>query len=115
MRYVFIGFINTGFGYSLFALLIYMHLHYSLALLLATIVGVLFNFKTIGIVVFKSCNNALITKFIGVYAFTYFLNICGLKIFILYHINMYVAGLILLVLITPVSFLLNRNFVFKNM
>ena len=114
IRYLFVGVINTVFGYSLFALLIYLHLHYALASLLATILGVLFNFKTIGRIVFKSCNNALIKKFFGVYAFTYLLNIGGLRVFSLYHVNMYVAGLMLLVLITPVSFILNRNFVFKN-
>jgi putative flippase GtrA len=114
IRYVFVGFINTVFGYSLFAFLIYLHLHYVLASLLATILGVLFNFKTIGRIVFKSCNNTLIKKFFGVYAFTYMLNIGGLRVFSLYHVNMYVAGLMLLVLITPVSFLLNRCFVFKN-
>ena len=114
IRYLFVGFINTVFGYSLFALLIYLHLHYSLASLLATIVGVLFNFKTIGRIVFKSSNDTLIKKFIGVYAFTYLLNIGGLKVLSLYHINMYYAGLMLLVLITPVSFMLNKNFVFKK-
>ena len=114
IRYLFVGFINTVFGYSLFALLIYLHLHYVLASLFATILGVLFNFKTIGRIVFKSCNNTFIKKFFAVYAFTYLLNIGGLSVFSLYHVNMYVAGLMLMVLITPVSFLLNRSFVFKN-
>ena len=114
IRYLFVGLINTVFGYSLFAVLIYLQLHYVLASLLATIAGVLFNFKTIGRVVFKSSDNTLIKRFFGVYAFAYFLNIGGLRLFSLYHVNMYVAGLMLLVLITPVSFLLNRNFVFKN-
>ena len=114
IRYLFVGFINTVFGYSLFALLIYLHLHYSLASLLATIVGVLFNFKTIGRIVFKSSNDTLIKKFIGVYAVTYLLNSGGLKVLSVYHIKMYYGGLMLLVLITPVSFMLNKNFVFKK-
>ena len=98
----------------MFALLIFLDFHYSLASLLATIAGVLFNFKTIGKIVFKSHDNLLIKKFFGVYILTYFLNIGGLKVFSLYHINMYLAGLMLLVLITPVSFILNKSFVFKD-
>ena len=114
IRYLFVGVINTAFGYLLFALLIYLHLHYSLASLLATIASVLFNFKTIGKIVFNSSNTSLIKKFLNVYSFTYLLNIGGLSVFSIYHINMYVAGFILLALITPISFILNRNYVFKN-
>ena len=115
IKYLFVGILNTVFGYSIFALLIFLDLHYTLASLLATIAGVLFNFKTIGRIVFKSSDNVLIKKFFGVYAFTYLLNISGLKLFSFYHIDMYLAGLMLLVLITPVSFVLNRIFVFKSM
>ena len=46
MRFILIGIPNTAFGYSLYALLIFLGLRYDLAILIATILGVLFNFKT---------------------------------------------------------------------
>ncbi len=88
IRYLLVGFVNTVFGYSLFALLIYLHIHYSLASLLATIAGVLFNFKTIGKMVFKNSDNTLIKKFFGVYTYTYLLNIGCLKLFSLITANL---------------------------
>ena len=51
-KYLFVGILNTVFGYSLFALLIFINLHYTLASLLATIAGVLFNFKTMALRIF---------------------------------------------------------------
>ena len=49
---------NTLFGYSIFSILVFFKIHYSLALLIATILGVIFNFKTVGIIVFKDGKNS---------------------------------------------------------
>jgi putative flippase GtrA len=105
---------NTVFGYSLFAFFIYLNVHYSMAVLLSTVLGVLFNFKSIGRLVFKNKNNALIYKFIGVYILTYLLNVAALRLFNTYHVNMYLAGALLLVPITLISFTLHNNVVFKE-
>ena len=71
IKFLFVGIINTIFGYSVFAMLIILRLDYRYALLMATIFGVMFNFKTIGILVFKTKNNELIFRFIGVYCVIY--------------------------------------------
>lgn len=107
-----VGGVNTLFGYSLYALLLYLHLHYALASLLSTIVGVLFNFKTTGVIVFKNHNNCLLLRFIGVYSVTYLLNIGGLKIFSIYNANMYLAGAVLVLPIALLAFILQKKFVF---
>lgn len=52
--FLLVGVMNAAFGYGCFAAFLYLGLHYSLALLLATILGVLFNFKSIGALVFGS-------------------------------------------------------------
>ena len=114
IKYLLVGVVNTVFGYSVFALLIYFNLHYLIASIFATIAGVLFNFKTIGRIVFKSNNNSLIIKFIAVYLITFTINLGGLKIFNSYHINMYLSGFLLIILCTPISFVLNNKFVFKK-
>ena len=75
VRFFLVSGLNTAFGYGLFALLIFAGLHYTLAGLITTVCGVLFNFKTIGLLVFNSKRNAIIFRFFGVYAINYFISI----------------------------------------
>jgi putative flippase GtrA len=114
VKYIAVGIVNAIFGYSLFALLIYMNVHYALAMLLATIIGVMFNFKTIGIIVFKSNDNSLIFKFVLVYAITYLVNVAGLRMFDEHNFNMYLGGLLLLFPIAVISFMLHNRVVFRE-
>lgn len=112
MLFFVVGGINTLFGYCLYALLLYFHLHYALASLLGTVGGVLFNFKTTGTIVFKNHDNRLLYKFIAVYCATYLINVGCLRIFALHGANMYVAGLILVIPIALLSYTLLKRFVF---
>lgn len=115
IRFLIVGIINTIFGYTLFAILIYIGLHYSLAVLIGTIVGILFNFKTTGKFVFDSHDNKLIFHFVGVYVIIYFLNVFGLWFLQkLGFDNMYFAGAIMIAPAAAVSFFLNRTFVFNK-
>jgi len=63
-RYLVVGIGNTVFGYSIFMLFLYIGLHYSVAVLLSTIIGILFNFYMYGRVVFKSNSWELLGKFV---------------------------------------------------
>jgi len=114
ITFVVVGIMNTLFGYSLFALFIYLKVHYSLAVLLATVLGILFNFKTIGRLVFRNSNNLLIFRFVGVYGVTYLLNVTALRVFDSFKVNMYAAGMLLLVPIAVISFLLQSKYVFTK-
>lgn len=113
-RYIAVGVVNTLFGYGLFSLFIYADLHYSIALFSATVLGVLFNFKSIGLLVFRSYNNKLIFRFIAVYVFLYCINLLFLKFFALLNINMYFGGALLLPVTAVIGFLINKRFVFNN-
>ncbi len=114
VKYILVGVVNTIFGYSLFALFIYLGMHYSLAVLFSTLMGIIFNFKTTGSLVFNSNNNALIYKFFVVYAITYGLNVMGLNLLIKFDFNTYLAGMLMLVPTTIISFLLNSEVVFRE-
>lgn len=114
IKFLFVGSINAAFGYSVFALLLFLKFHYSLAVLLSTILGILFNFKTTGYIVFKNSDNKLIFRFFGVYAITYILNIICLKMFNMFNFNLYLAGFILLLPTAIVSFFLMKKFVFNK-
>jgi len=115
IRFLLIGVINTIVGYSLFAFFLYIGFHYTIATLFSTILGVLFNFKSIGIFVFESHDNKLIFRFILMYIFIYILNILGLYILkVLNYTNMYWNGLVLIVPLAIISFMLNKFFVFSG-
>ncbi|MFH0710521.1 MAG: GtrA family protein [Pseudomonadota bacterium] len=113
-KFLLVGGLNTLFGYSLFAVLIYTGLHYTVAVFIGTIIGVLFNFKTTGKLVFRSYDNTLIWKFFGVYGIIYLLNIIGLYLLEKISIDIYVAGALLIIPMALVSFVLNKRFVFKG-
>ncbi|HCS64153.1 MAG TPA: polysaccharide biosynthesis protein GtrA [Cellvibrio sp.] len=114
VRFLAVGVVNTLFGYSIYALLIYLGLAYTYALLFATILGVLFNFQTIGRLVFQSRDKRLIGKFFAVYAITFCLNLLLIKLMIKLGLSAYLAGALALIPTTVLSFLLNKFFVFKG-
>ncbi|HEY5590798.1 MAG TPA: GtrA family protein [Paludibacter sp.] len=113
LRFFFVSGLNTFFGYGLFAILVFIGLVYPIALLVATIAGILFNFKTIGIIVFKNHDNLLIFRFFGVYGITYLFNLGGLALLKYFEINIYMAGALLLIPVGLLAFLLNKLFVFN--
>ena len=115
IKFILVGILNTIFGYSVFAFFIFVGLHYSLAVLLSTILGVLFNFKSTGILVFNSRDNKLIFRFVFVYIIIYILNVSGLWFLKnLGFSNMYINGGLLLIPLAILSFLLNKFFVFER-
>ncbi|TCS35119.1 GtrA-like protein [Paucimonas lemoignei] len=113
LRFLFVGMINSLFGYGCFALFLYLGLHYTLALLLATALGVLFNFKTTGTLVFGSRDNRLVFRFSCSYIFIYFINVIGIKALSLIGIEAYIAGAILLLPMAVLAFIVNKWFVFN--
>lgn len=112
IRFFLVSGINTAFGYGLFALLIFAGLPYPVALLIGTIAGILFNFKTTGVLVFKNSNNVLIFRFFGVYGITYLCNLGGLALFKYIGVNLYWGGAILLIPVGLLAYVLNKTFVF---
>ena len=91
----------------------FIGLHYIISTLLATVSGVLFNFKTTGCIVFKNGDNRLIIKFVLVYSFTYFLTVFALSLFVKFQLhNMYINYAILLPLNAIISYVLMKKIVF---
>jgi len=111
--FLIVGLVNTGFGYGLFALLIYLKVHYSIATLISTFIGILFNFKTTGIIVFKNNNNMLIFRFFLVYGITYLLGLLFLYITNYFKISNYIAGAIWLLPGAVISYFLIKSIVFR--
>lgn len=115
VTFLFVGVLNTLVGYLLYVFFVWVGCNYIFAPLFSTILGVLFNFKTIGVVVFKSHNNRLLGKFFGVYGMVYVCNVLGLKCLDKVGVtNMYIAGAILVLPLALLGFCLNKKWVFKS-
>ena len=114
LRFLLVGGLNAAFGYGCFAILHYAGLHYSMALLVATVLGVLFNFKTTGILVFKSSNNRLIVRFVLAYAVVYIVNVIGVEFLSRWGLSPYWGGAILILPMAALAFILQKRFVFAH-
>jgi len=114
IKFLVVGGINTIFGYSCFAILIYLGLHYTLAVLFGTILGILFNFMTTGALVFRSTNYRRLLHFTAVYGFLYFINIGWLRLMELANVDLYIGGALAILPVALLGFLLNKKFVFKG-
>jgi putative flippase GtrA len=113
MRFILIGILNTAFGYSLYALLIFLGLRFDLAILISTILGVLFNFKTTGILVFNNRRNNLIFRYFGIYAIIYLLNVVLIWLMLKSAMSPYLAQAFAIPVLVILSYAMQRDFVFK--
>ncbi|HSW70209.1 MAG TPA: GtrA family protein [Gammaproteobacteria bacterium] len=112
VKFLFVGALNTLFGYLLFAGLIWAGLKYPYALLAATCLGILFNFKSLGVLVFNNGKNQLLLRFIVLYGVLYFINISLLYGLNLIFHNIYLNGIIAMLLVALISFFCNKHFIF---
>jgi putative flippase GtrA len=113
-RFIIVGGLNTIVGFSLYAAFIYLNLDYALAVFLATLLGILFNFKTTGKLVFNNAKNSLFYKFVGVYAIGYFFNVGLIKLLQLLTQDLYWSGFFSLIPVALLTFVLNKFLVFKD-
>lgn len=114
VRFFFVAGINTAFGYGVFVLFLLIGLHYVLAGFLATVIGIFFNFKTYGILVFKNKSNKLILRFLFVYFVTYCVAISFIWAFSLVNVNHYIASAIIAIPNALLGYYLNKKLVFEN-
>jgi putative flippase GtrA len=92
-----VGALNTLFGYSLYALLLWIGLPLEYALLLCSVIGVLFNFVTYGKLAFgRKPTRQSLPRFIAAYVVFYFLNLYLARALIGLGFTAYVALLFLL-------------------
>lgn len=112
LLFLLVGVLNTAFGYGCFALLVWLGVHYSAAALISTVLDVLFNFRTIGRLVFRSRENRLLWRFVGVYGVVYVGNLLGLRLGLLVGLDPYLSGAILLLPLALSSYYLQSRFVF---
>lgn len=115
VRFIFIGFINTIFGYSVFYFLFKLSSNLFFSTLIAYLLGILFNYRTIGLYVFNHKDNNLIIKFFYFCALTFLLNFsCILLLYKFFKLEYYFGAAIMVLPIALLSFFLNRVYVFNH-
>jgi len=114
LRFAAVGVLNTAFGYLIYAVMLWVGLNYAAAAAVGTVLGVLFNFKSTGRLVFGSNDNRLLFRFIGVYVLVYLANVLGLTLLTRLDLSAYMAGLLTLLPAAGLGFLLNKRYVFRT-
>ena len=111
--FLFVGLLNTLFGYSIFAFFLWIGVHFTISALISTIAGILFNFTTFGRIVFKNNSYSNLPKFVFIYALNYFLGVGVLYYCDQLDYNLYFVQAILLMPTAVLRYLLMKYFVYK--
>lgn len=111
-RFLLAGFLNTLFGYSVFYALLSATQNATLSLAVSTLLGVAFNFRSIGALVFGSSDPRRMKRFACVYAFLFVANALALAGLQRLSIPPALAQAALLLPVAALSFDLNRRYVF---
>jgi len=113
VRFLFVGGLNTLVGFLVFSLAIYLsNGNIGLSLAANIGVGVFFNYLSYGLGVFRSFGKRQFAKFVLAYAFLYLLNYAALQLMQDYHMNIYLAKLVNVFYLAPLSYLIFNKLVF---
>lgn len=117
IRFLIVGCINTAVGYSLFVVFIFIGLHYLLAYILATIVGVFVSYILNKSFTFRKHKKsyAEAIRFVSVYAMSFLIGNVALYIMVdvLYFVP-YLAGALNLIFTTIISWFGHKYFSFRS-
>ena len=114
LRFVAVGLVNTAFGYGVFAALVIVGIAPMPALVLAYVVGILFNFVTTRRFVFGRSESSGFLRFVGAYAVIYVFNVLLYEAFAAMGATPLVSQAICLPIIAIFSFFLFKLHVFKD-
>jgi putative flippase GtrA len=110
--FLLVGGINTLFGYGVYALFIYLGVNYFFSSLISLFFGIMFNFLTIGKLVFRKLSFKIIKKFISCYMLLYIFYVAFIKIFSLWQSNLYICGMLAVMFMSIISFMANKYLIF---
>ncbi|MEW5756395.1 MAG: GtrA family protein [Pseudomonadota bacterium] len=113
IRFLLTGVVNTLFSYCVFSLLLFLGFGAFAALLIASVCGILFNFQTIGRLVFRRLDARMLLRFFAVYIVVFVVNWAALKALMDLGASGYLAQAVLVPLVAVMSFLGHKFFVFN--
>lgn len=117
IKFVIVGGINTGITYGIYVALIYIGLHYSIALTLEYIIGIVSGYFMNLYWTFashKKCHRSFM-KYSSSYILIYFINLILLALLVNNGLmGAVLAQLVILVITTIISFIIQNKWVFKS-
>jgi putative flippase GtrA len=114
IRFVFFGVINTVFGYSIFVVAYVMSASHNLSILIATVIGIVFNYFTTSRYVFDNIGWRKFPMFVLSYVLSFSVNVALLNALISCGINPIVAQALSLPPTIIVSYLFNATISFRR-
>jgi putative flippase GtrA len=105
--------LSAGLSYGFYALLMFAGLNYAIENFGGLVVGIVFNFKTQGALVFGNSDNRLLWRFAICWLVIYAVNVSLIGEFIALGIDEFVAGLLPIPWTTALSYSLQRFLVFR--
>jgi len=112
-RFLLVGCLNTAFSYSIYALLLWVGLHFAVANGLAFLISLLFSFMTQSRLVFRQTDLRRLPRFIVVWLGIYAFNVGVIDAFMRAGLSAYAGGALALVPVTVLSFIVQRWIVFR--
>jgi putative flippase GtrA len=112
LRFLIVGVGNTLVGYALFAALLTLGASPLVAVAGSTALGALFNFASIGIIVFRNADPLLLPRFLGVYVGQCAVNALALSALARLGLTPLLAQFVLLPFLATGTFLAMRHWVF---
>jgi putative flippase GtrA len=114
IRFIFIGGINTLFGFSVYVFFIWYGFGYPVASAISIILGVIFNYFSTGIVVFNHKKFDRIYPYLLVYLFIYIVNISLIALLLVAGLNEIEAGFVTLFPVAVITYYLLNKYVFNK-
>lgn len=116
MKFLGTGVLNTVFGYAIYAALLFIGVPYLVALFVATVVGVIFNYFSFGRMVFHGYSGWFVFgKFVVAYALIYGTNAAILRVLTRdFLLSPYFGQVICIPISVLLSWLSMNHWVYKN-
>lgn len=115
LRFILVGAVNTLFGYLVFGFFTYIGQPDSLSVLMANLLGVVFNFVTYGKAAFGSFSWTRMPRFAAVYGVNYAGNVAALGMLRSHGVSPYIAQLAILPFSVVFLYFALRYFVFGRL
>ncbi len=112
-RFVVVGLLNTAFGYSVYALLLWLGMSAQPALVIAFSIGVLWNYMTTARLVFRVSDNRRLPAYIVSYLVIYLANALALEAALAWGADPFLAQAVLTPFFAVISFIL-LSWVFRG-
>jgi putative flippase GtrA len=111
-RFLAVGAGNTAFGYGVYLICLIIGISYQVAAVIATVLGIVFNFFTTGTIVFRNAALGKIFGFFAVYGVTLAVNLVLLTMLVEAGVSKAFGQALVLPVVVIMSFLLNKFLVF---